>query len=221
MLPPICASCPAERRMWAISAVVVDLPLVPVMATKGASGQLADRARQNSSTSPMTSTPAALALPTVQCGSGWVSGTPGASTRAANRLQSASLRSSTRKPAAAAASRLRAVSSAATTVAPPASSARQEASPERPRPNTATVWPANVVTGVMAAVSPKSACGALCRACLPCMCAHDRRARGALPMRAGGRCSIPSRRRAGHRLRRNSVGGRRQCQPWFASCACS
>ena len=90
MLPPICTSRPAERRMWAISAVVVDLPLVPVMATKGASGQLAARSRQNSSMSPMISTPAALALATVQCGSGWVSGTPGASTRAAKRLQSAS-----------------------------------------------------------------------------------------------------------------------------------
>ena len=33
------------RRMWAISAVVVDLPLVPVMATNGASGAIAARAR--------------------------------------------------------------------------------------------------------------------------------------------------------------------------------
>jgi hypothetical protein len=48
--------------MWAISAVVVDLPLVPVMARSGASGQLLARSRQNSSTSPMISTPAALAL---------------------------------------------------------------------------------------------------------------------------------------------------------------
>ena len=113
----------------------------------------------------MISTPAALALATVQCGSGWVSGTPGASTRAAKRLQSASLRSSTLKPAAAAASRLRGVSSAATTAAPPASSARQVASPERPSPNTATVRPANVVTGVMPAVYRESACGALCWGC--------------------------------------------------------
>ena len=42
-----------------------------------------------------------------------------------------------------------AVSSAATTLAPPAASARHAASPERARPNTATVLPANVVTGVM------------------------------------------------------------------------
>ncbi len=132
-----------------MSAVVVDLPLVPVMATNGASGQLLARSRQNSSMSPTISMPAALALATVQCGSGWVSGTPGASTRAANRLQSALPRSSTGKPAAAAASRLSAVSSAATTLAPPATSARAAASPDRARPNTATVLPANVVTGVI------------------------------------------------------------------------
>ncbi len=41
-----------------MSAVVVDLPLVPVMAMKGASGACAMRSRQNSSMSPMTSTPA-------------------------------------------------------------------------------------------------------------------------------------------------------------------
>ena len=132
-----------------MSAVVVDLPLVPVMATNGASGQLLARSRQNSSMSPMISTPAALALATVQCGAGCVSGTPGASTRAANRLQSALASSSTGKPAAAAASRLAAVSSAATTLAPPAASARAAARPDRARPNTATVLPANVVTGVI------------------------------------------------------------------------
>ena len=76
-----------------ISAVVVDLPLVPVMATNGASGAWLRRSRQNSSMSPMTSTPAARASPTVQCGAGWVSGTPGASTSAAMRDQSISRRS--------------------------------------------------------------------------------------------------------------------------------
>ena len=39
--------------------------------------------------SPTISTPAALAFSTVQCGSGWVSGTPGESIRAANCDQSA------------------------------------------------------------------------------------------------------------------------------------
>ena len=96
---PSARRVPACRRMCAISAVVVDLPLVPVMATNGASGALLARSRANSSMSPMISTPAALALCTVQCGSGCVSGTPGASTSAANRLQSAVARSSTAKPA--------------------------------------------------------------------------------------------------------------------------
>ena len=190
MLPPICTSRPAERRMWAMSAVVVDLPLVPVMATKGASGQPLARSRQNSSTSPMISTPAALALATVQCGAGWVSGTPGARTRAAKRLQSASFRSSTLKPAAAAASRLRTVSSAAMTAAPPASSARQVASPERPRPKTATVLPANVVTGVMAAVYPESADGALCWRRRPCSPVPDRHAIARYNWAPGTGCAI-------------------------------
>src|SRR5215831_18741878 len=119
------------------------------MATKGASGALAARSRQKSSMSPITSTPAARALSTAQCGAGCVSGTPGASTSAAKRLQSAAARSLTAGPSAAAASQLRAVPSPATTAAPPASSARAVASPERPRPKTATVRPANVVTGVI------------------------------------------------------------------------
>ena len=38
ILPPSCASWPADAARWAISAVVVDLPLVPVMATNGAPG---------------------------------------------------------------------------------------------------------------------------------------------------------------------------------------
>ena len=40
ILPPSCASMPAEAARWAISAVVVDLPLVPVMATNGAPGAM-------------------------------------------------------------------------------------------------------------------------------------------------------------------------------------
>src|SRR5258708_23653040 len=65
-----------------MSAVVVDLPLVPVMATNGVVGVCARRSRQNSSMSPITSTAAACANPTDQCGTGSVSGTPGASTSA-------------------------------------------------------------------------------------------------------------------------------------------
>jgi hypothetical protein len=82
MLPPTCTSWPAAFRMCAISAVVVDLPLVPVIATNGAAGATARRSRANSSMSPITSTPASRAIFTDQCGSGWVSGTPGASTSA-------------------------------------------------------------------------------------------------------------------------------------------
>ncbi len=80
--------------MWPISAVVVDLPLVPVMATTR--GRLcsgaAFTARAKSSISPITGTPAARAAATVQCGAGWVKGTPGATTSAAKSDQSAAFR---------------------------------------------------------------------------------------------------------------------------------
>ena len=134
----------ATPSRCAISAVVVDLPLVPVIATNGASGAVLRRSRQNSSMSPITSTAALRASPTVQCGAGWVSGTPGASTSAAIRLQSMWRRSATGMPAARAFSTLASVSSNATTSAPPASSALALASPEAPRPNSATFFPANV-----------------------------------------------------------------------------
>ena len=70
MLPPIATSRPASSSTWAISAVVVDLPLVPVMATNGASGALAPRSRAKSSMSPTIGTPASSARLTVQCGVG-------------------------------------------------------------------------------------------------------------------------------------------------------
>ena len=87
----------------------------------------------------MTSTPAAFARSTVQCGLGWVSGTPGASTSAAKPRQSAAERSTSAKPAAAARSRAFASSSQAATSAPPATSARSVDRPEPPRPNSATL----------------------------------------------------------------------------------
>ena len=71
-----------------MSAVVVDLPLVPVIAMKGARGASFARSRQKSSMSPMISIAAAFAFATDQCGWGWVSGTPGASTSAAASDQS-------------------------------------------------------------------------------------------------------------------------------------
>ena len=58
-------------------------------------------------------------------------------------------RSAVMKPACAALATLSALSSPAITSAPPAFSAWQLASPEPPRPNTATVLPAKEVTGIM------------------------------------------------------------------------
>ena len=58
-------------------------------------------------------------------------------------------------PAACAFSTLAGVSSNATTSAPPASSALALASPDAPRPNSATFLPANVVTGIIAYLSFK------------------------------------------------------------------
>ena len=132
-----------------MSAVVVDFPLVPVTATNGALGRTR-RSRQNSSMSPITSTAAARASPTDQCGAGWVSGTPGASTSAAIRDQSTCRRSAVGMPEAVAFATVSALSSQPTTSAPPAKSALAPASPEPPRPNTATFLPAKLVTGIMA-----------------------------------------------------------------------
>ena len=95
MLPPMRASRPAAVSMWPNKAVVVDLPLVPVITTT--LGRLFSGAaltvRAKSSMSPTISTPAARAICTVQCGSGWVSGAPGDSIRASNWDQSAVRRS--------------------------------------------------------------------------------------------------------------------------------
>src|SRR5271170_2887261 len=98
--------------------------------------------------SPITSTLAFCASMTTQCGAGWVSGTPGASTSAEILLQLALRRSAVGMPAALAFATLAASSSKATTSAPPASSALALASPELPSPNTATFLPAKVVTGI-------------------------------------------------------------------------
>ena len=115
------------------------------------------RSRQNSSMSPITSTPAARANPTVQCGAGCVSGTPGASTSAAILDQSTSARSAVANPARAAATVRSTSSSQASTCAPPAASARQLASPEPPSPKTATFLPAKVVTLIITAASASKA----------------------------------------------------------------
>src|SRR3954454_19679730 len=118
------------------------------MVTNGASGACRRRSRQNSSMSPITSIAASRAFNTLQCGTGWVRGTPGASTSAAKLAQETLRKSAVMKPACAALATLSALSSAAITSAPPAFKAWQHASPEPPRPKTATVLPAKEVTGI-------------------------------------------------------------------------
>src|ERR1700738_956671 len=118
------------------------------MATNGASGACRRRSRQNSSISPITSTPASRAASTVQCGLGWVSGAPGVNTRAAKCDHDTLRKSAVTKPALAASASLSAPSSPAITSAPPAFRAWQLARPDPPRPNTATVLPAKEVTGI-------------------------------------------------------------------------
>ena len=152
MLPPTWTVIPACFNTQPIRAVVVDLPLVPVMATtlgRSPSGRAAI-ARANSSMSPMISTSASRALPTVQCGFGWVSGAPGDRTRAAKPDQSAVVRSSTEKPSASACMRLETLSSHSTGRAPPALRARAAVSPDLPRPKTAILRPSKPGTGIMA-----------------------------------------------------------------------
>ena len=149
MLPPICTSRPVARRIWAISAVVVDLPLVPVMAMKGASGQqLGPLAAEQLDVADD------LDAGSLGLGDGpmrrWMRQRH--ARRQHQRRKAAPVR--TRqildgKACSDAAARPASLSSAASTWAPPAASARHVARPDRPRPNTATVRPANVVAGVM------------------------------------------------------------------------
>jgi hypothetical protein len=76
MLPPISAGTPERSSKWWTSAVVVDLPLVPVMPTTLCAGRLA-RACAKSSMSPITGTPAAAATSAIGCR---LSGMPGETT---------------------------------------------------------------------------------------------------------------------------------------------
>src|ERR1700675_225633 len=99
--------------------------------------------------SPITSMPACCAASTVQCGAGCVSGAPGVSTKATKFAHDTLRRSAVMKPACAASASLSSPSSLATTSAPPAFKAWQLASPDPPRPNTATVLPAKEVIGIM------------------------------------------------------------------------
>ena len=145
MLPPTSTSSPASLNTWPVSAVVVDLPLVPVMATMRAPAAVASRAKI--SVSPITSIPAWWAFSTVQCGSGWVSGTPGLRTSASSVAKSSWCKLLIGSPAALPLSTAGLESSQACTVAPPRCSAAMVAVPDRARPKTATVLPLNVVAG--------------------------------------------------------------------------
>src|SRR5215212_414456 len=89
----------------------------------------------------MTSTPTARALLTVQCGAGWVSGTPGLNTRVSKGERSRRSRSPSVMPWAFALPRAVSESSQAVTIAPPRLRASATARPERASPKTATFFP--------------------------------------------------------------------------------
>ncbi len=137
--PPARAS-PSSTRRCPSSAVVVDLPFVPVIAASRNSGSRARRSASKSSMSPITGMPAACARSTVQCGLGWVSGTPGDSTSASNAEKSATRRSPVGRPARSPRPPL-----ALVVVAHDLSAAGGQrmavARPDPPRPKTATRFP--------------------------------------------------------------------------------
>ena len=107
-----------RRRRFAVGAGDRDEGRTPARAM---------RSRAKISMSPMISTPLARAVLTVQCGSGWVSGTPGARTND-GKLRPVCLRKIDEGNASRlAASRPVALSSQAATLAPPARSERTAA----------------------------------------------------------------------------------------------
>ena len=144
MLPPIATSRPASlqhmgdqrgRRRFAVGAGDGDERRVG-RSRRTLAGEELDVADDRQR-------PPRAARSTVQCGSGWVSGTPGASTNSLKPRQSASARSTSANPAAEARSRASGLSSQAATSAPPATSARAVDSPEPPRPKRATLCAAH------------------------------------------------------------------------------
>src|SRR5216683_4455323 len=132
ILPPTSQRRPASTRIWPIRAVVVDLPLVPVMPMKPAFGW----ARASSSMSQMIGLPAARAATATGCGLGRWLGMPGLMTSAATCDQPMDAGSTTGTPILAAASREAALSSQATQSIPAALRARTVARPERASPST-------------------------------------------------------------------------------------
>ena len=133
MLPPTSTRMPAASSIRPVSAVVVDFPFVPVMATTRPRSH-----RDASSTSPMTGTPAARAAAT----EGWSTGTPGLTTTRSEPVNrrsgcepSASETPSAARSAAASSAGRKSVS---VTAAPRSTSRRAAATPLAAPPTTAT-----------------------------------------------------------------------------------
>jgi len=137
---------PKFRKRCAASAVVVDFPFVPVIATKVRRRDFLPLAAKQFYVADNFD-PACRAFRTVQCGAGCVNGTPGERTRASKFRQSAVARFSILRPAR---GLLRAcsLSSQTDTRAPPATSACAVTNPER-QSNTAACLPSKQVTGVI------------------------------------------------------------------------
>ena len=116
-LAPAATGIPAPFRMWRSRAVVVDLPLVPVMPTNCALEPAARAARKRNSASQRIGAPAASA----RAAAGWVRGSrcgmPGESS-SVSWAKGAAVTSATVKPAASAASRCAWLSSQTTISAP-------------------------------------------------------------------------------------------------------
>jgi hypothetical protein len=149
-LPPTKARRSSEKRAPA-SAVVVDLPLVPVTATSGVDPMK----RAASSTSPQIGTPAARAA--LSCGVAM--GTPGETTTRSAAVKSRSswppsMRRSGRTSSASSAGPRAAAGRASVTVteAPSRTQSRAAARPERARPTTVIFLPRRM-SGVATATS--------------------------------------------------------------------
>ena len=141
MFPPTIAGRAVSFRSPKVSAVVVVLPLVPVMAMKSAS-----MTRQPSSSSPMIGTPRAL----TGAKAGNESGTPGLTTTSSTSANAAagcppahSRQPSSSSCLAAAGSDARGLESDASTRPPSLRTSRAAATPLRASPTTATVRPAS------------------------------------------------------------------------------
>src|SRR6185312_7414878 len=154
-LPVATARPPAARSIDSSIRTVVVLPLVPVSASQG--GGFGPRSRQASSTSPITSTPAAAAA----VSSGASGRQPGETTSRSVPAGGACAPSAiVAPPAASAPVRVDAARSTTVTVAPSRSSTRAAASPDAPAPATRSPrQPVTVGPLRLAAPAPRSGPG--------------------------------------------------------------